>query len=257
VLVRLSALLRTSARAPRALAACLVALAMSPAPSAHAQKSADVAATAKRVVERTNAFRGQRALRPVATNGQLEDAARRFARFMAENDRIAHTADGRSPEERVRAAGYEYCIVLENLASQFSSAGFTATELADRLMQGWIDSPPHRRNLADADVTEIGVAVARSARTDKYYAVQLFGRQRRDAVEFTLLNESGTAVRYAIDAESFVLEPRQGRRHRSCREARVSLALGAGEPVELRPRGGEQYRIARTAQGRLAVTGAR
>lgn len=49
-------------------------------------------------------------------------------------------------------------------------------ELASRYFEGWKKSPGHRRNMLEASVTDTAVAVARSARTGRYYAVQLFGR---------------------------------------------------------------------------------
>ena len=59
-------------------------------------------------------------------------------------------------------------------------AGFRPDELAQRLFDGWVQSPPHRRNLLDGDMTDVGTAVAQSRRSGRYYAVQLFGRPRSE-----------------------------------------------------------------------------
>ena len=45
-------------------------------------------------------------------------------------------------------------------------------------VEGWERSAAHRKNMLDRDATEIGVAVAHSPRTGRYYGVQVFGRPR-------------------------------------------------------------------------------
>ena len=41
-----------------------------------------------------------------------------------------------------------------------NSSGFTPKELADGFLEGWKQSPGHRKNMLDPDVTQIGVGVA-------------------------------------------------------------------------------------------------
>jgi uncharacterized protein YkwD len=95
---------------------------------------------------------------------------------MAAHERLAHDADGRTPGERARRAGYDYCAIAENIAYQYGSAGFATEDLAQRFASGWQRSRAHRENLLDRDVLETAAAVARSRRSGRYYAVQLFGR---------------------------------------------------------------------------------
>ena len=85
--------------------------------------------------------------------------AQAFADYMARTDRYGHTADGNQPSDRAKARGYDYCIVLENIAYAFNSEGFTGEKLAGQFVTGWQNSPGHRRNMLDPDVTETGVAV--------------------------------------------------------------------------------------------------
>jgi uncharacterized protein YkwD len=71
-------------------------------------------------------------------------------------------------------------MVSENIAYQFRSRGFASpAELGHVFVEGWKGSPGHRTNLRDREATEIGVAVAQSARTKRYYAVQVFARPRK------------------------------------------------------------------------------
>jgi uncharacterized protein YkwD len=149
---------------------------------AFAQKSRaampDLERATRAVVESTNALRRAQGLPGLATNAKLTGAAREFANFMARTDRYGHEADGHKPSQRARSHGYEYCLVAENIAYQYSSAGFGTVELADKLFEGWKESPPHLANLLERGVTEIGVAIARGERSGRYYAVQMFGRPR-------------------------------------------------------------------------------
>lgn len=98
--------------------------------------------------------------------------------LMAKTDKYGHTADGRQSSERARSHGYDYAVLAENIAYQYSSAGFTPVELARRFTKGWGESPSHRKNILTAEITEIGVAVARSAASGRYYAVELLGRPK-------------------------------------------------------------------------------
>ncbi|HEX6963848.1 MAG TPA: CAP domain-containing protein, partial [Lacipirellula sp.] len=120
---------------------------------------------ARLIVEQTNAFRQSENLEPVAVNAELEAAAQYFAQYMARTDTYGHTADGNRPAGRATRFGYEYCLVSENIAYQYSSLGFETEELATRLTTGWKESPGHRKNMLEPAVTETGVAVAQSPNT--------------------------------------------------------------------------------------------
>ena len=209
---------------------------------ADAGPRADPKAVAAAIVERTNAFRQAQGREPVAVNPSLDKAATAFARLMAESDEYGHTAGGKQPWERAEAAGYDYCIVLENIAHAFDSRGFADGKLAAHFVAGWEESPGHRRNMLDADVIETGVGVARSAATGHYYAVQVFGRPKSAAVEFTVANETGDEVKYAVGGKDYALPARATRRHTRCRPGRLTVALPGGESA-VTPTGGERYAV--------------
>lgn len=179
------------------------------------------------VVERTNAFRKAQGLEPVSANAKLAEAAQRFARFMAESGKYGHGADGRRPPERAAAQGYEYCIVSENIAWQYRSSGYAeAGALAAELVEGWRNSPEHRKNMLDGAVTETGVGVAR-ADSGRYFAVQMFGRPESAAIRFSVRNRSGAPVDYRAAGRDFSLPPRALRTHQVCRPTEVRIpALG-------------------------------
>lgn len=212
--------------------------------AAAAPRQPDRAETARLVVEQANALRARAGLAPLVPQAALEAAARDFADFMARTDRYAHEADGRHPAERAEASGYAYCTVAENIAWQFHSQGFGARDLATRLVAGWERSPPHRANLLDAGVTETGVALARSARTGRWYAVQMFGRPESARIGFSLGNDGLRPVHYELDGRSYRLAPRETRRHGQCRAPQLVVRLDGGSQ-RLAPRGGEQWVVTR------------
>ena len=207
------------------------AFALAPAYARDAEeKKPDLRKAEQQILDHLNAFRKEEKLAAVRTNPELQKAAGYFADFMARTDKYSHEADGKRPADRARDHGYDYCIVLENIAFQFNSAGFATDELAKGFHQGWVDSPGHRKNMLDPDVSDVGIAVARSASSGKYYAVQMFGRPKSAAIEFSIANRSGKQVRYTLDDERFDLPPSVTRTHTVCRPAELSLG---GESVKV------------------------
>jgi len=144
----------------------------------------------KAIVQQTNDFRKSHQLGAVNPDENLTQAAKKFAEFMASTGKYGHRANDMTPAERAESAGYDYCVVRENIAYRTNSGEVTAKSLTNVFVQGWIDSPPHRENMLAEFATDTGVAVATTDNVT-YYAVQLFGRPRSAAFQLTLTNESG------------------------------------------------------------------
>ncbi len=130
---------------------------------------------------------------------------------MGDSGKYGHHADGRTPAERTKAAGYEYCVIRENIAYRMNTGEVTDESLIEVFVQGWIDSPPHRENMLADYVTETGVGVATSDGVT-YYAVQLFGQPKSAAIKLKVTNDSDatrTLVVIANDSQDEVeLPPR-------------------------------------------------
>jgi uncharacterized protein YkwD len=177
----------------------------------------DLARVMSIVMEGTNRFRQEHRLATLEADSKLAATARDFADFMAKTDKYGHGADDLGLLERVRRHGYAYCLVSENIGYQFRSDGFrTAADLADGFVEGWKRSPGHRKNMMERDATEIGVAVARSAKTGRYYGVEIFARPASHIVEFAVANESEQRVDYRIGSAAYWLPRRTVRTHREC-----------------------------------------
>jgi uncharacterized protein YkwD len=200
--------------------------------------AADVSAAASLIVERTNEFRRAEGLDAVHVDARLERAALEFAQFMARTGKYGHEADGRDPPARAQAQGYEYCVVLENIAYHYDSRGYEARRLAQASVEGWKASPPHRKNLENPLVTQTGVAVARAA-NGYYYSVQMLGLPRSASVAFEVRNESHDTVRYRVGDTAYAIPPRSIRTHTTCMHEALRFAGGEA----LQPRRGDRFII--------------
>ena len=205
--------------------------------------AADLEEAARRVVEQTNRFRTAQRLSEQAVNATLGRTAREFARFMAKTGKYGHTADGRTPAERASAHGYDYCVVLENIAYVYRSRDFpSATELAADMVEGWKQSPEHRKAMLDDAATETGVAIARD-RDGRYFGVQMFGRPKSAAIRFSVTNRSNAEIRYRAGERTFSLPPRSTREHTVCRPLTLAVTPPSGKPFSAVPGDGAQYTV--------------
>lgn len=97
-----------------------------------------------------NGIRAEAGLTPLSSSGALERAARRHARDMARKGFFDHAgSDGSDVMERARRAGYDACMVAENIAKGQRSL--------EEVMTDWMASPGHRRNMLRGGVTEYGL----------------------------------------------------------------------------------------------------
>ena len=248
-----SSFVRSSFQCGLLLAALAVHVAEA-APPVRGPPRADPAAVAALVTQRTNTLRAANKLPALHVSRTLADAAQRFAEYMASTEHYGHEADGRRPADRALAQGYEYCIVAENIGYQFSSRGFATEELAERLVEGWEQSPEHRFNMLHPQVVDIGVGIARSERTRRYFGVQMFGRPKSESTRFEIANRSDAAIRYELDNEAFTLPPRVTRTHQGCFSGalRVMWPDGPTSPG-FQPRDGARYAVQRDDTGQLRL----
>ena len=100
------------------------------------------------------------AAQPLSYNCPIEGAATSHSQDMATNNFFSHTgSDGLRVGARVTATEYEWSVVGENIA-----AGYDEVET---VMDAWLDSPGHCRNIMDPRFTEF--AVMRVDATNKDY----------------------------------------------------------------------------------------
>lgn len=222
-------------------------------PPAKDEKKPDLKSVVKQIVQKTNGFRKEEGRSKLEVDATLTKTAEAFARYMAKTDRYGHTADGSKHAERARKQGYDYCLVLENIAYQYQSKGFTSDELAKGYFEGWKKSPGHRKNMLDPDVTQTGVAVARSQKTGYYYAVQLFGRPKSQAIKFQVANRSRGVVNYTVDGQDYKLTRNVTRTHTHCRQPEVSITVADDKTKKIKPATGDRL-VVTGGKGAMQVT---
>ncbi|PNY80447.1 CAP domain-containing protein [Deinococcus koreensis] len=157
----------------------------SPAPAAPTAPPAPPAAPsgtfAARVMELTNAARAQArscgadrfaATTALTPNAKLAQAAQAHAADMAAKNYFSHTSqDGRTLRERIDATGYSWSAIGENIAAGQATP--------DEVVQGWLGSPGHCRNIMNPTFRELGVGYTpASGGTYRTYWVQNFGAPR-------------------------------------------------------------------------------
>ena len=209
----------------------------------------DLPAVEIAIVEKTNLFRRSNKLGELRRNPKLDRAAKAFARYLARSGRFSHTADGRKPAQRIRAAGYRYCQVAENLALNVDSRGFRAQNLASQAMTGWKNSPGHRRNMLRETVTEIGVGVAKAADEHRYLSVQLFGRPETLRYRFRIRNEARRSVSYSFAGQALSAPAQSIMTHTAC----VSGELWFPKAAQRGGRAGKGVRFSTSAGDTFVV----
>ena len=134
------------------------------APAASAQEvPLDAGTVRAAVLAETNAYRASKNIPQLQENTALQAAATAYAVYLAEHEKMGHTADGKTPPKRVSAQGYKGCFVSENVWSSFRhSETMLAGELARKAMDGWKKSPGHNANLLQKRAHEIGIGAAGS-----------------------------------------------------------------------------------------------
>lgn len=109
-------------------------------------------------MDEVNRQRQAYGLRPLEASRELQEVAREYSRWMAEEKFFSHTDPlGRTVRQRVTEAGIKWRVLGENLAY---SNGYTNPVAAS--LRGWMDSPGHRRNILDRafQKTAVGVWIA-------------------------------------------------------------------------------------------------
>jgi uncharacterized protein YkwD len=114
---------------------------------------------AAEVLTLTNAERAKVGCGPLALNSKLNSAAQAHSADMATANYFSHTSqDGRTPFDRIRAAGYAFGAAAENIAAGRTTAAGT--------MDQWMNSPGHKANILNCTYVELGVGYAPGVNAD-------------------------------------------------------------------------------------------
>jgi uncharacterized protein YkwD len=156
-------ILGTAVLGPAVLGTALVVLLFCGAAAPAADAAVSGKSLAADLIARTNAVRKEAGCSPVKADERLRSVAQAHASDMARHRYLEHEdREGTSADERIGSAGFGN-VSGENLAHGYASA-------AD-VMDVWMNSAGHRRNIEDCAFTHIGVGYAPSGS----YWVQDFG----------------------------------------------------------------------------------
>lgn len=119
---------------------------------------------AGQVVSIVNKERAKAGCRALGNDSRLALAAQRHSDDMSARNYFSHTSlDGTEFDQRITRAGYP------NPGGENIAQGYTS---AAQVMQGWMNSDGHRRNILDCSFKNVGVGV----NSKGWYWTQDFGR---------------------------------------------------------------------------------
>lgn len=142
---------------------------VAPPATAEAPQSLMTARMEEEVLERINAIRAEHGEEPLRYSAELTRVAREYSRQMTvENFFSHHSPAGEDVTDRLRQAGLDYTHVGENI---FQVLRATRGQIVDTAVEGWMESPGHRRNILRG-FEKTGVGVWHDG--DTYYLTQVF-----------------------------------------------------------------------------------
>jgi len=128
----------------------------------------------REMLVQVNAARERAGLKPLRLDSVLAKAAQRHAEDMLKRGYFDHRSPaGTTVRERSTAAGYRWAAIGENIAYGQTSV--------DEVVETWLESPGHRKNILSPNFSELGVGLALGKGPDGRYQilwVQNFGAPR-------------------------------------------------------------------------------
>ena len=124
--------------------------------------------------QRSNRARSQKSLMALARDPELDAVARSHSLEMARHAYLSHhNRAGLNPLERTQKRGVSgFYMLSENIGV---TNEFPPTE---HIVQGWLHSPVHRKNLLEGAYTTTGIGVAQSP-DGRIYFTQLYVAKKR------------------------------------------------------------------------------
>jgi uncharacterized protein YkwD len=129
--------------------------------------------TREAIITLTNNARAQNGLPSLKENQLLNIIAEARAKDMLEKQYFAHVSPaGQQASDMAQSVGYRYKVIGENIGS----GDFYTNQ---KIIDNWMQSPGHRRNILSTEVEEIGASVLRGKMkgAETYITVQIFGLQ--------------------------------------------------------------------------------
>lgn len=124
-----------------------------------------------------NQERAKAGLSPLTHVTALRSVARLHSIDMVAKSYFAHNSpDGKTPADRLTAAGIGFSAWAENIRWVSAPRTNVAHDIMYEAGSGWMNSPGHRANILNPNMTQLGVGVYLNSARTRYYATQLFIR---------------------------------------------------------------------------------
>ncbi|MEW4211784.1 CAP domain-containing protein [Priestia megaterium] len=132
-----------------------------------AEQTKDASQFEQKVVDLVNQEREKQGLTPLTLNKKLSDVARTKSKDMMDKGYFDHNSPTYgSPFDMMKQFGIEYTTAGENIAKGQQSP--------EDVMNAWMNSDGHRKNILNPDFTEIGVGYVKGDTT--YWTQQFIGK---------------------------------------------------------------------------------
>ena len=137
---------------------------------------ADDSALTTKIIALSNQMRKENGVRPVAQLNYLNDAAVGHSQEMAGMKYFSHTSPTvglERPKSRIEVSGGWDMSIAENI---YRSVGVPESELAQDVVDAFMNSPVHRANLLNPKFNSMGIGIAKVGK-DEWAITQLFSLQ--------------------------------------------------------------------------------
>ena len=137
--------------------------------------------TSEKIIELTNIERIKSGQKSLTANQLLTQAAYKKGQAILEAQTFKHNFNDKKFSQWIIDSGYKYSYVGENLAIDFINS--------KNLINAWLDSETHKRNLLNPYYTEIGIAIieGKFLNQDSILVVQIFGAPPRNIAQPSLM----------------------------------------------------------------------
>jgi hypothetical protein len=128
------------------------------------------------IIALSNKVRQENGVRPVAQLNYLNEAARGHSQEMSNLKYFSHTSPtaGRErPKSRIEQSGGWDLSIAENI---YRAAGIPENEIAEDVVDAWMKSPVHRKNLLNPKYNSMGIGVIQISK-EEWAITQLFSLQ--------------------------------------------------------------------------------
>ncbi|MDQ0300717.1 putative YkwD family protein [Salibacterium salarium] len=126
----------------------------------------DATGMEEEVVTLTNAEREKEGLSPLKQDSNVAEVAQAKSEDMSNNDYFAHRSPNYgSPFDMLEDYNVEFTIAAENIAQ--------GQQTADQVVEGWMNSEGHRKNIMNPNLTHIGIGFEENG---KYWTQMFIGK---------------------------------------------------------------------------------